>query len=121
MEGKLKKKLHPKEFSEYILPTLIRIGYQDIKVSEVDLIDDAQGLYRADSSEIRIKQGMEGRELLNTLLHECLHGIFYCYGLKEILEHDDKREEQIVNAVGNGLTEILIRNPDLVKFINKFV
>lgn len=109
-----------KEFVEYILPTVIKIGYQDIKVIEVDLIDDAQGVYLAAKPEIRVKEGMEGRELLNTVLHEILHGIVYCYGLKTEFKDND-HEERIVNALGNALTEVLTRNPDLVSFVGKSV
>lgn len=117
MEDKLKKPLQKSKFRKYITPTVIHVGYQHIKVTEEDLLDQAQGCYIADKSEIRILEGIEGRELLNTILHECLHAIAYTYGLKKDFK-DDEEEEKIVNVFGNGLTEILIRNPDLIKMIN---
>lgn len=111
-----------REFRKYIfhlIPNPIKIGYQDINVSEEDLVD-AQGCYQAEQSKIRIKEGMEGRELLNTILHEILHAIVYSYGLKKDFKSDEE-EEKIVNAFGNGLTEALVRNKDLVEFIRKSV
>ena len=110
-----------KEWVKYaFLPKIIKLGYQDIKVSEFEFMDGEQGCYRADPPEIRVKQGEQGRELLNTLLHECIHAVIYTYGLKKDFK-DDEEEEKIVNALGNGLTEILVRNPELVKFIGDSV
>lgn len=108
------------KFEEYILPSVIKLGYQDIKVTEVDSIDNTQGSYNNDSHEIKIKSGMDNREKLNTMLHEILHGIVYTYGLKSEFKDDDT-EEKIVNALGNGLTEVLVRNKELVEFIGKSV
>lgn len=110
-----------KEWIEHIsLPKIIKIGYQDIKVSEMDFVDESQGVYRADQSEIRIREGLEAREKLNTVLHEILHAIVYSYGLKNDFKDDDE-EEKVVNALGNGLTEAFIRNPELMEFIKNAV
>lgn len=116
---KKKSALQPKDFQEYILPKIIYLGYQDIKIVQEDLVD-AQGCYQAEQSKIRIKEGMEGREQLNTVLHEILHAIVYAYGLKKEFKTDED-EEKIVNALGNGLTEVLVRNKELVEFIGKSV
>jgi len=117
---KLKKSLKNKEWVKYtFLPSIIKLGYQDIKVSEADL-DDAQGCYKAEQAEIRIKQGMEPREKLNTLLHEIIHACVYTYGLKdEFKDHD--HEEKVVNALGNGLTDVFVRNKELIEFVRKSV
>lgn len=112
-----KQKIQPiKEFREYTLPSVIKIGYQDIKISEADFLDGEQGLYSADRSEIRLKQGIEGREALNTMLHEVMHAIVYSYGMKHSFKDGD-HEEKIVNALGNGLTETLVRNQALAKWV----
>ena len=110
----------PSTHKEYILPTIIKLGYQDITVTEVDSIDNTQGSYDNDSHEIKIKSGIGNREQLNTLLHEILHAIVYGYGLKCEFK-DDEHEEKVVNALGNGLTEVLVRNKELVAFIGKSV
>lgn len=110
------KKPPAKAFREYTLPSVIKIGYQDIRVCEADFLDGEQGLYSADRSEIRLKQGIEGREALNTMLHEIMHAIVYSYGMKHSFK-DDEHEEKIVNALGNGLTEALMRNQTLAKWV----
>lgn len=114
------KKKPPGQLREYILPTVIHLGYQDIIVTEVDAIDNTQGSYNNETHEIKIKGGQGNREQLNTILHEILHSIVYAYGLKCEFKDDDT-EEKIVNALGNGLTEALVRNKDLVMFIEKSV
>lgn len=102
------------------LPKTIKLGYQDIKLSEFEFMDGEQGCYRAEPAEIKIKHGAEGREKLNTVLHELLHACVYCYGLKKDFK-DDEEEEKIVNALANGLTELLVRNPELVAFIRESI
>jgi hypothetical protein len=109
-----------KVYDKYILPAVIKLGYQDITIIQVDSIDNTQGSYTNDTHEIKIKSGMVGREQLNTLLHELLHACVYAYGIKSEFGDDDK-EEKVVNALGNGLTEVLVRNKELVAFIKESV
>lgn len=114
------KMKNPKENKEFhvCLPAVIKLGYQDIKVSEVDAIDNTQGSYNNESHEIKIKVGMDNRERLNTIIHEILHACIYVYGLKCEFKDDDT-EEKIVNALGNGLTEALVRNKELIQFVGE--
>lgn len=102
-----------------VLPTSVELGYQSIKIIEGDLIE-GQGVYRCESSEIRIKESLNDRETLNTILHEILHAAVYVYGLKNEFKDDD-HEEKVVNALGNALTEMCIRNPKLVSWIEQNV
>lgn len=97
-------------------PSKIQLGYQDISVSMVDWLD-GDGCYSPDRHEIRIKEGAGNRELLNTMLHEIIHAAIFCYGLKKDFKDED-HEEHVVNALANGLTEVLVRNPRLVKWVN---
>lgn len=101
------------------LPETICIGYQDIEVIKTDFPDGEQGVYISDKSQIRIQRGLSPRERLNTILHECLHAIFSVYGLKPMVK-DDAEEERLVDALGNGLTEVFSRNPELVKWVSHY-
>lgn len=98
------------------LPETICIGYQDIEVIETDFPEGQQGVYISEKSQIRIQEGLSIRENLNTILHECLHAIIYSYGAKSRFK-DDEDEEKFVEVIGNGLTEVLSRNPALVKWM----
>lgn len=104
-----------KEF-QVAFPVVIKLGYQDIRITEDDLVE-AQGCYQSDPPRIRVKGGMEGRERLNTILHELIHAVLFVYGLKKDFKDDDE-EERLVNALGNGLTEALVRNKSLVQFLS---
>lgn len=100
------------------LPETICIGYQDIEVVRTTMPDDISGAYDGPKSQIYVRKKLTRREELNTVLHECLHAIFYIYGIKPFVE-DDEAEEKLVFAIGNGLTEVFTRNPDLTKWVAK--
>lgn len=106
---------HPKKF-DTAFPASVSVGYQEIKILAVDFLDGT-GVYLGDSSEIRIKDGAEPIERVNTMLHELLHAVFNVYGLRAAIKNDEDTEEHLVNALGNGLTEIFLRNKDLLKWI----
>lgn len=53
-------------------------------------------------------------EVLDTLIHEVFHVIFSGTGLW--IGDVPPNEEQCVSALGTGVTELLIRNPQLRKF-----
>ena len=50
---------------------------------------------------------------LNTILHECIHGILEERGIKH--------KESLVLSLGNGLTALLKDNPKLLKHIQTLV
>ena len=45
-----------------------------------------------------------GEDLINVLIHELLHVIYYQYNLS-----NSSSEEDVVNSMANGLTELLTR------------
>jgi len=100
------------------LPLKINLGYQDISIVPYEFINNEQGAYSSDSSEIRIQKDMSPVETLNTMLHECLHACVYVYGLKEEFK-DDEHEEKVINALGNAMTELFRRNPKMIGWIGE--
>lgn len=101
------------------LPQVIETGVEPLKVDWVPSLTHGNGpSYARFSSSLGVIQ--MSRELhkndvtvMNTLIHELIHSIFYNYHLPS--EH----EEQIVSCVTNGLCTILRLNPDLVNYIQK--
>lgn len=83
---------------------------------ETDFPEGEKGVYIFDKAQIRIQEGLTPREQINTALHECLHAIIAVYGAKKRFKDDDQ-EEDLVNLLGNGLTEALSRNPDLTRWL----
>lgn len=98
------------------LPETICVGYQDIEIVETDFPCGEQGVYIPEKSQIRIQKDLSAREVVNTVIHECLHAIFHVYGAKALV-NGDEQEEKLVNVIGNGFAEIFSRNPDLVKWV----
>ena len=56
-------------------------------------------------------------EILDTYLHEIMHVVFAHSSLNDDIERE--QEEKIVTSLSTSLTEVLIRNPDILKDINK--
>lgn len=103
------------------IPKMLRIGYQDVSVTETSFeedtaLTDSDGYYLSAKAAIAIKKTISPREKINTVLHECLHAIFHNYGMREVITDKD-REEFIVNTLGNGLTQVLVSNPALLDWI----
>lgn len=109
----------------YDIPSPLRIGYQDVKVQVANNLverhlDECDGFYDRKRSEIFISEGMSNREILNTVIHECLHAMFYTYGMREIID-DKAKEEYIVNTLGNALTQFFVSNPVFAEWVVKSI
>lgn len=63
---------------------------------------------------IRIDDTLPLWKMLDTLLHEIFHAIFFIYHLE-----DDDKEERTVGVMGTAWTQVLRDNPDLLKFISR--
>jgi len=97
------------------LPKKIIIGSA---IYDVEHLDVHEAIGRSISGEIlygggKIRVGPYGdhSNVLNTLVHEILHGVYQEYGLENT--------EQIVQPAANGLTTIFRDNPKLLKFMIK--
>lgn len=59
----------------------------------------------------------DASETVNTMIHELLHAIFHLYSIREWSEIDYDLEEKLCSVLGNGLTELVVRNPKLILFL----
>jgi hypothetical protein len=107
------------------LPRSVKIGYRDIEIEYVapdfktDNLTDCYGEYRAREGKILVQHNLCGQEMVNVVLHECLHGIAYSSGLNQAdspLKEDDK-EEIVVNQMANYLMGLFRDNPWFLDFI----
>lgn len=98
-------------------PEKVFLSYLALDIVEKEVSHGAQeyGLFSPEISRIEVRQGQGPREEANTLVHEVLHAICYAYGLR--LSFDE--EERIVNAMANGLCDLLARNPDLIAYLTE--
>ena len=85
---------------------------------DVEYIDELKGESGRDLSGriwetnrlIKIISTESYQKQLQTLLHECIHGICWEYGIKDL--------EDVVEPISNGLYALIIDNP---KFIQKIL
>jgi len=95
------------------LPKLIKIGALTYDVLKYKFLgEELSGQCDSDKQIIRIDDKDADNVVVNTLLHECLHGIYRDRGL---IEGDD--EERIVAAFANGIQALLRDNRDLWKLL----
>ena len=96
----------------------IQIGYKTYKIDYIDNpMGDNHGICHKDDGKIFIDKDQPPEDLLNTTIHEILHAIFHCYGS----DADDEEEEKNVTFLANGITEVILRNPELLKKLGKLV
>ena len=108
----------PKTSKDY-LPKQIKLGHFVIDIQLIDgtvslNIAEQQGSFIARDQVIYLdKEIMIGQpdRAINLIIHELMHAIYYQYNLSE-----KSCEEDVVNAMSNGMTELLTRT-DLLQFI----
>ena len=97
------------------IPSKIRIGFRDYKVSCVkpSVMDDQPYLGRVFhlKGEIYIGEHDNQYEFVDSLLHEILHAVFKTQGIE-----DGDNEERTVGMVASGLTGVFRDNPKLLQF-----
>ena len=94
--------------------SFIKYGKRKIKVEYV-LLKDCFGLYDPNLHTLQIDKRLKGLRLFNTLFHEMFHIIMNM----ENINVNEKGEEPIAVAVGNGFEKIFKANPSLVKVLTK--
>ena len=94
--------------------SFIKYGKRKIKVEYV-LLKDCFGLYDPNFHTLQIDKRLQGLRLFNTLFHEMFHIIMNM----ENINVNEKGEEPIAVAVGNGYEKIFMANPFLFKILTK--
>ena len=94
--------------------SFIRYGKRKIKIQYV-LLQDCFGLYDPNLHTLQIDKRLKGLRLFNTLFHELFHIIMNM----ENINVNEKGEEPIAVAVGNGYEKIFMANPFLFRLLTK--
>jgi hypothetical protein len=103
-----------------LLPKAIRVGAFDFAVEELKPMTAGAlrrfGEFSAMENCIRVDPQADRIKVLDTLLHEIGHAIFWAYNI------DDKDdEERTVGIQASAWTQIYRDNPDLLRFIGESV
>ena len=103
------------------LPKQIKLGHETIYIEVVPTylsyeLCKEEGSFHSNIRTVFISEDMVNRggaSLVNVLIHELMHVIFWLDNLSR-----DSSEEDVVNSMSNGMTELLLRT-ELITFINK--
>lgn len=86
---------------------------------DIDLVDLKPHVGRGTFGEfsslenvIRVDFSVNRIHMIDTLLHEIGHAIYWTYGI-----HDTDEEERVVGVFATGWTQVYRDNPDLLEFI----
>lgn len=100
------------------IPSKIKIGYQTYNLEGVnkDIAEQLGicGQIDYNKEQILFNKDLKQIEVFNTLLHECLHGIFHYHGTQF---KSSSYEETIVNTIANGLTTLMVDNPKFITYL----
>ena len=94
---------------------MIKIGHKTYKVSASKDADkmlgelDRYGDVSYFDQTIRVHTSQSKENLVNTLLHECLHAMMYDYGIEEY------NNEQLIHSLTNCLLCFMQDNKELAK------
>ena len=92
-------------------PERLWFGYRLWRVLQGPIPDSGSVQY--DTHTIMLQESQHPADKADTLVHELLHIIAYEYALFD----DDDHEERVVTAMANGLIQLLVRNPDLGRYL----
>lgn len=98
------------------LPEMLRIGFKDFRVEQWDT-SDAAGANRMGecchlASRIRVDTVHGDTQTANTFIHEVLHA---CWKHAEL--DDEDKEERVVSALANQLTQVFRDNPQFTDYL----
>lgn len=100
------------------IPKKIHIGHQTYTVQEYDevFLKDAEKFGYCDPTNLKIavvSKGVPKVNVINTIIHEVLHGLFREYNLPS------EYEEHIVTCLANGLCQIFRDNKGLKELVQE--
>lgn len=99
-------------------PKKLKIGYSDFKIVPRSNLwgkrNKAFGDCAPDEAKIQYDSSQNKTELVNTILHETLHGIVYMFDINFKSSRD---EERVVRKIANGLQTVFADNPHFLEWI----
>lgn len=99
-------------------PKKIKIGYSEFKIiprsNEWGKRNKAFGDCSPEQAKIQYDVTQKRTELVNTILHETLHGIVYMF---DINFKNSREEEKVIRKIANGLQTVFKDNPQFLEWI----
>jgi hypothetical protein len=105
------------------LPTTLKVGPFTVQVKARPALEmdrnEAVGRFHGLSSLIEIRSDLDPTNTQDTLLHEALHAVMCCHGLRALLDLDQACEERLVAGLTPALLSLLRDNPGLVESLTQ--
>lgn len=102
------------------LPNEVVVGPYTFKIKKwstnMTQDKDALGQFLPREEYIGIDPSLKGILLLDTLIHEINHAVYFVYNIL-----DEDKEERTVNALSTAWVKIYLDNPSLLGYINSIV
>lgn len=100
------------------LPSSVRVAAFDVTIEDWKPIaahaSERFGEFSALEMLIRVDSSVNPMKVLDTLIHEILHVIYWAYTMDDI-----DKEERIVGTMATAWAQIYRDNPDLLRFIGE--
>jgi hypothetical protein len=99
-------------------PKRIKIGYLDFKLiprsKKWSIKHKAVGMCLPEDGRIAFSTAQKRSEIVNTILHEMLHGVVYMF---DINFRNLREEEKVVRKMANGLHTVFKDNPEFLEWV----
>ncbi len=99
-----------------LLPKKIKVIAFDIAIHQWESKEanalQRWGQFNADEMVIRIDKSLNPIKMIDVLVHEINHAIYWAYGME-----DEDKEERIVGMFATAWTQVYRDNPELLEFI----
>lgn len=96
------------------IPKKILIAFRTFDVYVYDNLPNIMGSVNSNKRIIYIEDGLHPHDLLDTIIHECMHVMVDDSNLV-----DESDEEKLVATLSNKFTELFIRNPKLLDWMRQ--
>lgn len=94
----------------------IKYGRKNINV-KFEILNNLYGYFETEKNLLVLDKRLKGLKLFNTIIHELFHIIIFYAGINV----NNRGEEPIAQAVGDGYEKIFRQNPNLWKLLTKLL
>jgi hypothetical protein len=102
------------------LPKKVKVAAFDIEIipyrGHSARVGEVFGEFSCVEQSISIDTSVSEMQILDTLIHEVMHAIYWIYSLD-----DSDEEERIVSVMATAWTQIYRDNPEILNFISKTI
>lgn len=99
-------------------PKQIKIGYSTFRLlprsKHWGIRQKACGMCEPEQAKISFVSSLKDSEVVNTIIHEMLHGVVYMF---DIDFANQKEEERVVRKMANGLHTVFQDNPKFLEWV----